>query len=107
MENTLDKGQLESRIIDVLKGIFDPEIPVNIYDLGLIYEIKISDDARVNIKMTLTTPNCPVAEDLPIEVKERIKLIDMVKDVNLELVFDPPWDKDMITEAALLDLGLL
>lgn len=107
MENLPDKRMLENKIIEVLKTIYDPEIPVNIYDLGLIYEITIFNDASVNIKMTLTAPNCPVAEDLPIEVKEKVQKVEGVKAALVEIVFDPPWDKDMISEAALLELGLL
>lgn len=94
-------------IIDVLKTIYDPEVPVNIYDLGLIYEINIHDDLSVDIKMTLTAPNCPVAESLPEEVKQKISNIDGISKVNLEIVFEPPWDKDMISDEAKLDLGLL
>jgi len=98
---------LENRVIDALKRVHDPEIPVNIYDLGLVYEIKIDDQAIVNITMTLTTPNCPIAEDMPGVVYKEVKSVEGVKDVKVELVFDPPWDKDMISEAALLELGLL
>ena len=98
---------LESRIIDALKMVFDPEIPVNIYDLGMVYELTIDNVSNVLIRMTLTTPNCPVAEDMPGTVKDRVKLVEGVRDVVVELVFDPPWDQDRISEAALLDLGLL
>lgn len=101
------KKLLETQIKDTLQGIYDPEIPVNIYDLGLVYEILIGDDLRVNIKMTLTSPNCPVAESLPIEVHDRISALEGVKGVNVDIVFDPPWDKDMMTDAAKLDLGFL
>jgi len=94
-------------IINVLKSIYDPEVPVNIYDLGLIYEINLKDDFSVDIKMTLTAPNCPVAESLPEEVKQKVSNIDGITKVNIEIVFDPPWDKDMISEEAKLDLGLL
>ena len=102
-----NKQLLEVQIKDTLRGIYDPEIPVNIYDLGLIYEINISDDFDVHIVMTLTSPNCPVAESLPEEVNDRIKMLDLVKDVRVEIVFYPPWDKDMMTDAAKLDLGFL
>jgi FeS assembly SUF system protein len=98
---------LGSKVIDVLKEIYDPEIPVNIYDLGLIYKIDINDDFVANIEMTLTAPNCPVAESLPIEVQDRIKEIEGIKDAVVQIVFEPEWSKDMISEAALLELGLL
>ena len=99
--------QIESEILRVIKSIYDPEIPVNIYDLGLIYEVNVKDDNSVIIIMTLTSPNCPVAESLPIEVKEKVSLIKGVKDVELELTFEPPWDKDMMSEEAQLELGFL
>lgn len=98
---------LGGKVIDVLKEIYDPEIPVNIYDLGLIYKIDINDDFVANIEMTLTAPNCPVAESLPIEVQDRIKEIEGIKDAVVQIVFEPEWSKDMISEAALLELGLL
>lgn len=94
-------------VINVLKTIYDPEVPVNIYDLGLIYEINLHEDFSVDIKMTLTAPNCPVAESLPEEVKQKVSSIAGISKVNLEIVFDPPWDKDMISDEAKLDLGLL
>lgn len=99
--------QLENKIIEVLKDIFDPEIPVNIYDLGLIYEVNVDDDNNVKLVMTLTSPNCPVAESLPAEVNQRVQDIEGVKKVELELTFDPTWDKDMMSEEAKLDLGFL
>lgn len=99
--------QLESEIIKVIKTVFDPEIPVNVYDLGLIYEISVEEDNKVRIVMTLTSPNCPVAESLPEEVHEKVAAIDGVKSVDLNLTFDPPWTKDMLSEEALLELGLL
>ena len=98
---------LESRIIDALKKVYDPEIPVNIYDLGLIYEITIDYESNVLIRMTLTAPNCPVAEDMPGIVREEVMKVDGIKDVVVELVFDPPWDQNKISKDALLDLGLL
>ena len=107
MQNLEHKAILTERVIQVLKTVFDPEIPVNIYDLGLIYEIDIDDKDVANIKMTLTAPNCPVAEDLPIEVHEKVRAVEGVTECNVTLTFDPPWDRDMISEAALLDLGLL
>jgi FeS assembly SUF system protein len=101
------KKIIEEQVINALKHVFDPEIPVNIYDLGLIYELRIDEDFNVYIRMTLTTPNCPVAEEMPGMVHDEVKKIDAVKEVTIELVFDPPWDKDMLSEAALLELGLL
>ncbi len=99
--------QLESEIINVIKTVFDPEIPVNVYDLGLIYEINVNEDNHVQIVMTLTSPNCPVAESLPEEVHDKVSAVEGVKSVELNLTFDPPWTKDMLTEEALLELGLL
>ncbi len=99
--------EIENAIIEALKTVFDPEVPVSIYELGLIYEIKIDDLNNAKIVMTLTAPNCPVAESLPIEVKETVQNIEGVNVAEVELTFEPPWDQDMITEAAKLDLGLL
>jgi FeS assembly SUF system protein len=98
---------IESDIVKVLKTVYDPEIPVNIYDLGLIYEIEMRDEGKVKIVMTLTSPNCPVAESLPEEVYEKVLAVDGVNDVELHLTFDPPWSKDMLSEEAMLELGLL
>ena len=98
--------EIKEKIIKEVKKIYDPEIPVNIYDLGLIYEIKVEKDNNVKVKMTLTTPNCPVAESLPKEVKDSIMQVKEVNDVDLELVWDPPWDKSMMSEAAKLELNL-
>ena len=106
MTEEKDFLQIESEILRVIKGIYDPEIPVNIYDLGLIYEVDVKDN-KVKIDMTLTSPNCPVAESLPLEVKEKVALIKGVEEVTLNLVFDPPWDKDMMSEEAQLELGFL
>ena len=97
---------LKEKIIAEIKKIYDPEIPVNIYELGLIYDIKIESENLVKVKMTLTTPNCPVAESLPKEVKDSIMALPEVKDVDLQLVWDPPWDKTMMSEAAKLELNL-
>jgi len=97
---------LKEKIIKEIKKIYDPEIPVNIYELGLIYEIKVEKDNNVKVKMTLTTPNCPVAESLPKEVKDSIMQVKEVNNVDLELVWDPPWDKSMMSEAAKLELNL-
>ena len=100
--------ELGGKMIDVLKQIYDPEIPVNIYDLGLIYKIDIGEDLVARIEMTLTAPNCPVAESMPEEVRTRVTdEIEEIKDTIVEIVFEPPWSKDMISEAALLELGLL
>jgi FeS assembly SUF system protein len=101
------KKELEIRVIAELKTIFDPEIPVDIYEIGLIYKLTIDDDFTVHILMTLTTPNCPVAESLPEEVREKVKAVEGVKDMDLELTFEPPWDYSMLTEEAKLELGLL
>ena len=97
---------LKDKIITEIKKIYDPEIPVNIYELGLIYDIIVQKDNSVKIKMTLTTPNCPVAESLPKEVKDSVMEIADVKKVDLDLVWDPPWDKSMMSEAAKLELNL-
>lgn len=99
--------QLETEVVNVLKDTYDPEIPVNVYDLGLIYKIDVDDNSQVEITMTLTAPNCPVADDLLIEIKEKIEAIPGVKAAAINLTFDPPWDKNMMSEAALLELGLL
>ena len=96
---------LKEKVISEIKKIYDPEIPVNIYELGLIYDITI-EDKDVQVKMTLTTPNCPVAESLPKEVKDSIMGLDEVNNVNLDLVWDPPWNKSMMSEAAKLELNL-
>jgi len=100
-------NQLENKIVEVLKTIYDPEIPVDIYELGLIYEVKIDDKKNVIIEMTLTSPNCPVAESLPKEVETKINNIEDVSSTNVVIVFDPPWDKEMMSEEAKLDLGFL
>ena len=100
-------AKIGDRIIEVLKTIYDPEIPVDIYELGLVYDVQISEEGNVKIIMTLTTPNCPVAESLPNEVKEKIKDIDEVNDVDLELTFEPAWNKDMMSEEAKFELGIL
>ena len=99
-------GDIKNKVIEEIKKIFDPEIPVNIYDLGLIYKIDVDDNNCVNIDMTLTSPNCPVAESLPNEVKDNIMKMKDVSDVKLNLVWEPPWDKDKMSEAAKLELNL-
>lgn len=98
---------LENKIIDIIKTIYDPEIPVDIFELGLIYEVKIDKDMNVEIEMTLTSPNCPVAESMPKEVEDKVKSHPDIKDVKVNIVFDPPWDKDMMSEEAQLELGFL
>jgi FeS assembly SUF system protein len=102
-----DKARIEKDVITVLRTIYDPEIPVNIYELGLIYEISISDEADVHVLMTLTTPNCPVAESLPLEVKQKVAEVKGVKSSEVELTFEPPWDDEMLSDEAKLDLGFL
>ena len=102
-----EKFEIESRIVEVLKNIFDPEIPVNIYDLGLIYEIGLDDEGVANITMTLTSPNCPMAEALVEEVRYKIAGTKGVKECNLKLTFKPPWDKSMLTDEAKLELGFM
>ena len=102
--NTQDLGE---KIVKELKSIFDPEIPVDIYELGLIYDVFVNEDNEVKILMTLTSPNCPVAESLPQEVEEKIRSIDEVKTAEVEITFDPPWTKDLMSEEAKLELGFL
>ena len=99
--------QLETDIVEVLKEIYDPEIPVNIYDLGLIYALDVDDDNNVKITMTLTAPNCPMADMILQEVNEKVGAVDGVTSVDLDLTFDPPWDQSNLTDEAKLDLGLL
>ena len=99
-------NNIKIKIIEVVKKVFDPEIPVNIYDLGLIYKIEVDDNNKVDVDMTLTSPNCPVAESLPKEVKDNIMKVEGVSDVKLNLVWEPPWDKDKMSEAAKLELNL-
>ena len=102
-----EKRVLEEKIVHVLKNIYDPEIPVNIYELGLIYEHKVDDEGKVKVVMTLTAPNCPVADAMPQQVKEEISYLTGVKNVDVEITFDPPWDMDMISDEARLELGLM
>jgi FeS assembly SUF system protein len=103
----MEKKELENRIIEKIKTIFDPEIPVDIYELGLIYDIAISDEFNVHLEMTLTSPNCPVAESLPQEVEDKVGTVEGVKSSRVEIVFDPPWDREMMSEEAKLELGFL
>ena len=102
--NTKDLGE---KIVKELKSIFDPEIPVDIYELGLIYDVFVNEDNEVKILMTLTSPICPVAESLPAEVEEKVKSLDAIKDAEVEITFDPPWTQELMSEEAKLELGLL
>jgi len=99
-------SDIKNKVIEEIKKIYDPEIPVNIYELGLIYKIQVDNENKVNIDMTLTSPNCPVAESLPKQVKDNILKIEGVSHVNLNLIWEPPWNKDMMSEAAKLELNL-
>lgn len=103
----LSQKEVENQVIDVLKTIYDPEIPVNIYELGLIYEVKVDENFDVFIEMTLTSPSCPVAESLPAEVEAKAAGLWSVKSAKVEIVWDPPWDKDMMSEEAKYELGFL
>jgi FeS assembly SUF system protein len=107
MMNQDEIRELNDKIIRVVKNIYDPEVPVNIYELGLIYEINIKEDGFVKVLMTLTAPNCPVAESLPLQVKNEIEFLKGVTEVDLEITFEPPWDQEMMSEEAKLELGLL
>jgi len=106
-ETTIDTVELGDKIVRVLKTIYDPEIPVDIYELGLIYDVFVNEDNDVKILMTLTSPNCPVAETLPVEVEEKVKSLDAIKDAEVEITFDPPWTQDLMSEEAKLELGML
>lgn len=107
METEIDTAELGEKIVKALKGIYDPEIPVDIYELGLIYDVMVNTDNEVKILMTLTSPNCPVAETLPREVEEKVTKIDGVTSTEVEITFDPPWSKDLMSEEAKLELGML
>lgn len=102
-----DTSDLGEKIVKVLKTIYDPEIPVDIYELGLIYDVLVNEDNEVKILMTLTSPNCPVAETLPVEVEEKVKSLNAIKNAEVEITFDPPWTQDLMSEEAKLELGLL
>ncbi len=106
-ETVIDTNELGEKIVRVLKTIYDPEIPVDIYELGLIYDVFVNEEYDVKILMTLTSPNCPVAESLPQEIQEKVKSLDAVNDVEMELTFDPPWSQDLMSEEAKLELGML
>ena len=103
----IDTNKLGDKIVQVLKSIFDPEIPVDIYELGLIYDVFVNEDYDVKVLMTLTTPNCPVAETLPLEVEEKVRSLDEVRNATVEITFDPPWTQDLMSEEAKLELGML
>ena len=106
-ENKIDPNILGEKIVNELKQVYDPEIPVDVYELGLIYDVFINEDNEVKILMTLTSPNCPVAESLPKEVEDKVKSLDEVKDAEVEITFDPPWTKDLMSDEAKLELGFM
>ena len=106
-DNNFDAQLLGDKIVKVLKTIFDPEIPVDIYELGLIYDVFVNEDFDAKVLMTLTSPNCPVAESLPAEVEQKVKSIKGINQVEVEMTFDPPWTKDLMSEEAKLELGFL
>ncbi|MBQ0102960.1 MAG: DUF59 domain-containing protein [Prevotellaceae bacterium] len=103
----MEKFDIEVKVVDMLRTVFDPEIPVNIYDLGLIYKVDVQEGFIVNIDMTLTAPNCPAADFIIEDIQQKVSSIDGVKEVNVELVFEPEWNKDMMSEEAKLDLGFM
>ncbi|MDG1934438.1 MAG: iron-sulfur cluster assembly protein [Flavobacteriales bacterium] len=107
MKTEEELQKIGNEVIEVICEIYDPEIPVNIYALGLIYDVQVSEDCDVKIIMTLTSPNCPVAESLPVEIEEKVKVISDVKKVTVEIVFEPTWTKEMMSEEAKLELGML
>ena len=107
MKTDAELQAIGEKIVERICQIYDPEIPVNIYELGLIYDIQVSEDCDVEIEMTLTSPNCPVAETLPVEVEEKVKLVEELRNVKVNITFDPPWNKDMMSEEAKLELGML
>ena len=107
MISNIEIEQLGEEIVKVICTIYDPEIPVNIYELGLIYDVEVSDIGDVQIEMTLTSPNCPVTESLPAEVEEKVKAIDKINDAKVNIVFEPPWTKEMMIDEAKLELGML
>lgn len=107
MEEEINMNELGEKIVEIIKTIYDPEIPVDIYELGLIYDVFINEDREVKILMTLTSPNCPVAESLPLEVEEKVKSHKLIKDAEVEITFDPPWSQDLMSDVAKLELGML
>lgn len=106
-DGKLNTKELGEKIVKVIKTVYDPEIPVDVYELGLIYDVFVNEDYGVKILMTLTTPNCPVAESLPQEVEDKVKSISIVTDAEVEITFDPPWSQDLMSEEAKLELGML
>jgi FeS assembly SUF system protein len=106
-KENFDPNILGKKIVKVLKTVFDPEIPVDIYELGLIYDVMINEDRDVKILMTLTTPNCPVAESLPLDVENKVKSMEEVNDAEVEITFDPPWSQDLMSDEAKLEIGIL
>jgi FeS assembly SUF system protein len=106
-KENFDPNILGEKIVKVLKTVFDPEIPVDIYELGLIYDVMINEDRDVKILMTLTTPNCPVAESLPLDVENKVKSMKEVNDAEVEITFDPPWSQDLMSDEAKLEIGIL
>ena len=107
MKTEAELQAIGEKVVERICQIYDPEIPVNIYELGLIYDIQVSEECDVEIEMTLTSPNCPVAETLPVEVEEKVKVVEEVRNVKVNITFEPPWDKDMMSEEAKLELGML
>lgn len=107
MESKISKQDIENKIVETLKTIYDPEIPVNIWDLGLIYKVDVDNDLNVNVDMTLTAPNCPMAEELVAEVRQKVLQLEGTNEANVNLTFEPPWYPDLMTEEAKLELGFL
>ncbi len=107
MAEKLDIEALKTDVVSKLKTVYDPEIPVDIYELGLIYDISIDEEGNVKILMTLTSPNCPAAEEIPRDIENKVKSLELVKELDVQITFDPPWDKDMMSEEAQLELGFL
>ena len=106
-EATPNPVVIEAEVIEAMRNVFDPEIPVNIYEMGLIYEVKVDEAGAVTIQMTLTSPHCPAAQSMPAEVEQKVRAIDGVTDVQIDLVWEPPWDQSKMSEAARLQLGML
>jgi FeS assembly SUF system protein len=104
---SINQTIIEAQAIEALRTCFDPEIPVNIYEMGLIYEVKVDETGKVTIQMTLTSPSCPAAQSIPAEVEQKVRVIDGVTDVQIDLVWEPPWDQNKMSEAARLQLGML
>ena len=104
---SINQTIIEAQVIEALRTCFDPEIPVNIYEMGLIYEVKVDEPGAVTIQMTLTSPSCPAAQSIPAEVEQKVRAIDGVTDVQIDLVWEPPWDQGKMSEAARLQLGML